>query len=178
MTPRGRNILPAAVLLAALAATAGCASGGDKRVENREPPKSRTGVDDPTVGIPIGNLFGGGGGGGNRQAEAQIGVNSLLWRATLDTLAFMPLALADSNGGVILTDWYADPRTPNERFKLQVYILDTRLRADGIKVNVFKQVQGAGGWADAAVNDDTSIQIENAILTRARQLRLSTIEKK
>jgi Domain of unknown function (DUF3576) len=103
-----------------------------------------------------------------------IGVNGYLWRATLDTLAFMPLASADPYGGVVMTEWYANPEKPNERFKCTVYILDTRLRADGLNVTVFKQVQDAsGGWVDATASDQTAIDIENAILTRARQLRLS-----
>ncbi len=105
-----------------------------------------------------------------------IGVNAYLWRATLDTLAFMPLANADPYGGVIITDWYANPEKADERFKVTVYILDTRLRADGLNVNVFKQVKGADGqWVDAAATPQTSIDFENAILTRARQVRLSNL---
>jgi len=105
-----------------------------------------------------------------------IGVNSYLWRATLDTLAFMPLASADPYGGVVITDWYTNPEKPDERFKCTVYILDTRLRADGLNVTVFKQVRDASGaWVDAPANDQTSTDIENAILTRARQLRLSNV---
>jgi hypothetical protein len=107
---------------------------------------------------------------------APIGVNGYLWRASLDTLAFMPLASADPYGGVILTDWYANPEKPDERFKCTVYILDTRLRADGLNVTVFKQVRDAnGGWIDSPASDQTSTDIENAILTRARQLRLSNV---
>jgi hypothetical protein len=103
-----------------------------------------------------------------------IGVNSYLWRATLDTLAFMPLSSADPYGGVITTEWYANPEKPDERFKCTVYILDTRLRADALNVTVYKQVRDAGGgWSDATASDQTAIDIENAILTRARQLRLS-----
>ena len=84
---------------------------------------------------------------GGAGAPAQLGVNGYLWRATLDTLSFMPLANADPWGGVINYSWYIDPQTPNERFKATVYILDTRLRADGLNVTVFKQVSdGAGGW--------------------------------
>lgn len=106
-----------------------------------------------------------------------IGVNSYLWRATLDTLAFMPLANADPYGGVIVTDWYVDPQKPDERFKCTVYILDTRLRGDALKVNVFKEVSnGQGGWAPSQTSDQTSIDIENAILTKARQLRLSNLK--
>ena len=107
---------------------------------------------------------------------AGIGVNSYLWRASLDTLAFMPLASADPYGGVIITDWYINPEKPDERFKATVYILDTRLRADGLTVTVFKQVKGAdGNWTDSSSSAQTQVDIENSILTRARQLRLSNI---
>ena len=105
-----------------------------------------------------------------------IGVNGFLWRATLDTLAFMPLVSADPYGGVVITDWYADPAVPNERFKATAYILDTRLRADGLNVSVNKQVKdAAGAWIDAPLAEQTETDIENAILARARQLRLSNI---
>jgi hypothetical protein len=107
---------------------------------------------------------------------AGIGVNAYLWRATLDTLAFMPLASADPFGGVVITDWYVNPEKTDERFKTTVYILDTRLRADGLNVTVFKQTKNdKGEWVDAPVAGQTDIDIENAILTRARQLRLSNI---
>jgi hypothetical protein len=110
-------------------------------------------------------------------APNAIGVNSYLWRATLDTLAFMPLSSADPYGGVVITDWYTNPEKPDERFKCTVYILDTRLRGDALKVTVFKEVSnGAGGWAQSQAADQTSVDIENAILTRARQLRLSNLK--
>jgi hypothetical protein len=125
------------------------------------------------------------GGGGHYSSKksatnaASIGVNGYLWRATLDTLAFMPLASADPWGGTVITDWYANPEKPDERFKATVYILDTRLRADGLKVTVNKQVKDAGGqWIDSPTADQTETDIENAILTRARQLRLSNISGK
>jgi hypothetical protein len=109
-------------------------------------------------------------------AQPGIGVNAYLWRASLDTLAFMPLASADPYGGVIITDWYTNPQAPNERFKCTVYILDTRLRADGLTVTVFKQVKGAdGAWKDSDTSAQTQVDLENAILTEARQLRLSNI---
>jgi hypothetical protein len=106
-----------------------------------------------------------------------IGVNGYLWRATLDTLAFMPLASADPYGGTVITDWYTNPEKPDERFKCTVYILDSRLRADGLKVSVFKQQRDAtGNWVDSATAAQTETDIENAILTRARQLRLSNVK--
>jgi hypothetical protein len=110
-------------------------------------------------------------------ATSGIGVNGYLWRATLDTLAFMPLASADPYGGTVITDWYTNPEKPDERFKCTVYILDSRLRADGLKVSVFKQQRdAAGGWSDSATAAQTETDIENAILTRARQLRLSNVK--
>ena len=105
-----------------------------------------------------------------------MGVNSYLWRASLETLNFMPLAQVDPFGGVIVTDWYASAEAPNERFKANVYILDTNLRADALKTSIFKQTRAAGGWTDAAVDADTARQIENAILTRARQLYIATVD--
>jgi hypothetical protein len=113
------------------------------------------------------------------QAAPVIGVNGFLWRATLDTLAFMPLQSADPFGGTVITDWYSNPEKPDERFKATVYILDSRLRADGLKVTVFKQVKDASGaWANSSTSDQTETDIENAILTRARQLRLSNVPGK
>ena len=110
-------------------------------------------------------------------ATSGIGVNGYLWRATLDTLAFMPLASADPYGGTVITDWYVNPEKPDERFKATVYILDSRLRADGLKVSVFKQTRDAtGNWIDSPTAAQTETDIENAILTRARQLRLSNVK--
>ena len=118
---------------------------------------------------------GGGGGGGEEGGGAGIGVNSYLWRAALDTVSFMPVTSADPFGGVIMTDWYTPAETPNERLKLNVYILDRELRADGVRVGVFRQVQDArGNWEDAAVTPETATTIEDAILTRARQLRIAS----
>lgn len=104
---------------------------------------------------------------------AGIGVNSFLWRASLDTVSFMPLASADPFGGVILTDWYENPDVPGERFKLNVFILDRQLRSDGVRVAVFKQAKQGGNWRDAAVTPEMGLGIENAILTRARELRVA-----
>lgn len=175
MQQRGRGMWTAAAILAAAGALAACSSSSLPREDpNRQTGDSRMGIDD-SEGISLGGIFGGGGGA---QAPAGIGVNSFLWRASLDTLNFMPLASADPFGGVIITDWYADPSTPNERFKATVYILDTRLRADAVNVSIFRQVKAEGGaWTDATVDPDTEIQIENAILTRARQIRLSTLRE-
>ncbi len=111
--------------------------------------------------------------------QRTLGVNSYLWHATLDTLSFMPLASADPFGGVIITDWYSAPQTQDERLKVTVYILDRHLRADGIRVAVFRQTKSAdGSWVDAQVNPETANKLTDAILTRARELRLATAAPK
>ncbi|MEO5578480.1 MAG: DUF3576 domain-containing protein, partial [Sphingomicrobium sp.] len=73
-----------------------------------------------------------------------IGVNAYLWRAAIDTLSFAPLLQADSNGGVIVTDWYTSPQNPGERIKLTVSILDQDLRADALRVAASRQVNQSG----------------------------------
>lgn len=106
-----------------------------------------------------------------------IGVNAYLWRATLETLSFMPLVQTDSNGGVVVTDWYANPRNPNERMKLTVSILDQDLRADALRIAASRQVSQAGNWVDAPVQAATVQKLEDIILTKARDLRRQTLVK-
>jgi hypothetical protein len=108
------------------------------------------------------------------EGASGIGVNGFLWRASLDTISFMPIASADPFGGVIITDWYAAPDHPDERIRLNIFIRDRELRADGIKVSVFRQIKDkSGNWIDAPVVAATSTELENTILTRARQIRLA-----
>ena len=154
------------VLVLSLTALAACSSSGNARTFQTQ-----------ESGGGGFSLFGGGKKSSSTNAgQPAIGVNGYLWRATLDTLSFMPLASADPYGGVIITDWFVNPDQPNERFKATVYILDSRLRADGLNVAVFKQVKDAtGNWTDAPSAGQTETDLENAILTKARQLRLSNI---
>lgn len=121
--------------------------------------------------------------GGRERPEADlaasqvttIGVNSYLWRASLDALSFMPLVQADSAGGVIVTDWYANPSNPGERMKVTVSILDQDLRADALRVAASRQVLQGGGWVDAPVRAATVQKLEEIILTKARDLRRTAI---
>ena len=132
-----------------------------------------------------GSVLGGDGGvnlldlGNNKPQDggAGVGVNSFLWRASLDTIAFMPLTSADPFGGVIITDWYSPDETKPERFKVNVFILGRDLRADGVRASVFKQQRDVtGSWIDAKVDPKTGTELEDAILTRARQLRIASSE--
>lgn len=122
-------------------------------------------------------------GAGNERPQADlaaaqvtaIGVNSYLWRATLETLSFMPLTQADSAGGVIVTDWYSNPQNPNERVKVSVSILDQDLRADALRVAASRQVLQGGNWLEAPVQAATVQRLEDIILTKARDLRRSAV---
>ena len=114
----------------------------------------------------------------NQLAPSQVttlAINSYLWRAAIDTVSFAPLLQAHPSSGVIITDWYRNPKTPNERIKLTVAVLDPDLRADAIRVSAAKQVYNNGAWYDGAVSAATTQKIEDIILTRARDLRRGTI---
>ena len=104
-----------------------------------------------------------------------IGVNAYLWRAAVDTVSFAPLLQADVNSGVIITDWYANPNSPGERVKLTVSILDQDLRADALRVAASRQVQQNGTWVNAPVSAATVQKLEEIILTRARDIRRTTV---
>ncbi|MEE4539973.1 MAG: DUF3576 domain-containing protein [Erythrobacter sp.] len=104
-----------------------------------------------------------------------IGVNAYLWRGALETLSFAPLLSADSAGGVIVTDWYANPANPNERVKVSVTILDQDLRADALRVAASRQVAQGNGWVEAPVQAATVQKLEDIILTKARDLRRKAI---
>jgi len=108
------------------------------------------------------------------EGAAGIGVNAFLWRATLDTVSFMPLASADPFGGVVLTEWYQPPAANNERFKVSAFIMGQQLRSDAVRVSVFRQTQRNNTWVDAPVAQQTAADLEDRILSRARELRIQS----
>jgi hypothetical protein len=148
------RVAAVAVVVSALLATGGCAIFGSSTANTSTASSADLGPEE----------------------TGSLGVNAYLWRASLDTLSFMPLTSADPYGGVIITDWYTNPQKQDERLKATVYILDTRLRADGIAASVFRETMVNGQWQTATVSPDTNVALENAILSKARELRLSNIE--
>ena len=132
---------------------AGCGSSDD----------SAKYLDDSTSGIT------------GTSARVTLGVNTFLWQATLETLSTLPLVSADPFGGVIITDWYNTPASPDERLKVTAYIMDRNLRADGLRLVVFRQTRANGVWGDAAPNPETAHKLEDVVLTKARELRLATM---
>ena len=130
-------------------------------------------------GNSSGNLLTlGRGANNNGNGAGQVQVNAYLWRGTLNTLAFMPLLSADPFGGVIITDWYVPPATPDERFKVNAYILSTQMTADAIKVSVFRQVQQDGQWVDAPADPALAGGLEDRILVQAANLQAAARNNK
>jgi len=177
-TAVGKKTVGWRLLTLALALTVtGCGLGGEAKYRDETEEKY-----EETGGSLLGNDRIGVGGDEDRPdasgGDSGIGVNSYLWRASLDTVSFMPLASADPFGGVIITDWFSPPQTTNERFKINVYILGRDLRADGVRAAVFRQLMDprTGNWVDATIEAQTPTDIENAILTKARQLRIASFQ--
>lgn len=176
------SILVLSTALISVFALSGCSSDGEGGItrEAKYPTGlERDGSSDSIYEKPA-SIFGDNGlsFGGKRDEDTDesgsgIGVNSFLWRASLDTVSFMPLASADPFGGVILTDWHMPDETAGERFKMNVFILGRQLRSDGIRVRVFRQVYQKGKWVDAPTAKDTARKVEDSILTRARQMRVA-----
>lgn len=174
---RRRGTYRATALLAVFAALGACQFADDEQtVIEEDYRRQRYDANYGTSifgGDGLSNLLDSGGSSSEGGGGAGIGVNSFLWRASLDTISFMPLSSADPFGGVIITDWYAPPQSPGERFKMTVYILDRTLRADGLKVAVFRQQRATSGgdWVDSPISPQTVVSLENKILERARQMR-------
>ncbi len=188
MISNGRRGWRGAAVLAVLLSLSLAACGGNGGTRTVYPDDDRRETGDNAYDVSSeGGVFGPSGldiFGSNDTPEGVaggtgIGVNAFLWRASLDTVSFMPLSSADPFGGVIITDWYSPPESPEERFKVNVFILGRDLRADGVRARVFRQINGGGEggvtWKDAQVGDTTGIDLENAILTRARELRIAAL---
>lgn len=156
----------------------GCGTGG----EAKYPTGARRASTSGDIYEKPDSIFGEGGlkllgGEKGQNADGVITVNSYLWRASLDTVSFMPLTSVDPFGGVILTDWYSAPETSNERYKLNIFVMGAQLRSDALKVSVFKERLSGGKWTAAPLDEAMARTIEDTILTRAREIRVAKIEK-
>jgi hypothetical protein len=165
-----------AMLAAALTATLGGCGGGNLDTSAKNTHDSS---EQPSSGFLTGGSGGlfnlGGGHDKAAPADPAMGVNVYLWRGTLETLKFMPLAQADPFGGVIITDWWTPASSPSERFKATAYVLSRQLRADGVRVTLFRQVQQNGQWVDAPVDPSKPTELENMVLAKARELRSQSV---
>jgi hypothetical protein len=176
---RGQAARAACVLLLLAGSLVACSQAREVGIDEYNDPERRGAPGARGQGLfgPEGGaIFGTNRAGSGNEGPAGIGVNAYLWRATLDTVSFMPLASADPFGGVVLTDWYQPPSAGNERFKVSAFILGQSLRSDGIRVSVFRQVQRGQNWVDAPVAQTTGTELEDRILARARELRIQTTQ--
>ena len=155
---------------------AGVTMGGDNTAKGRKlqmevaENKLRTG----------GGLFGKKGGidllnENNQTASIGVGmpINPYLWKGSLETVSFMPLASADPFSGIIITDWYTDNNNPEERCKLNIFIKGAEMKTDNLKVNSFCQKFANGKWVDQEISVENNSKLENAILNKAKKIRLS-----
>ena len=121
-----------------------------------------------TQGISLTDFANGGSG------TAGLPINALLWRASLDITSVLPIDDVDAFSGSIITEWYSLPNKPDERIKLAIFVLDRELRSDGVRVVVYAQARDGNGWRDIGIDADLATNIEDLILTRARELRAAT----
>lgn len=99
-------------------------------------------------------------------------VSPILWQAALDTLDFVKFASEDPLTGSIVTDWYSPPDKPNDRYRVNVFILSRALHSDSLAVTVDRQERSSNGqWAETTIAKQVETDLENAILSRARQLK-------
>jgi hypothetical protein len=138
-----------------------------------DPEKAKPTVEAPPPSKSADSSSDGGWFGSSSSEKKGVGVNAHLWRASLDALSFMPMEQTDPFGGIIKTGWHTPAATPNERLKVAIFILDSRLRADALRVTVFKEVKNSSGtWAEATVDPETVTKLENLILNKARALKI------
>jgi hypothetical protein len=160
------------VVCAALMLVA-CSSDPEQPAPTAEVPPPPAPTKTAEASTPGGSVFDWFGPGAPKDTRRGVAVNAHLWRASLDALSFMPMEQTDPFGGTIKTGWYVPPATPNERLRVAVYILDSRLRADALRVSVFKEVKKpTGDWIDATVDPETVTKLENLILNKARELKI------
>ena len=167
--PRG-----VALLLVAGVGLGGCTPGKEFKEDYSDPRNYGAGNRGSILG-DSGPLISLGRGRGEQEQGAALGVNAYLWRGVLEALSFMPLVSADPFGGVIITDLYQPAGASGERFKATAYILGRTLRADGVRVSVFRQVLQGGQWLDAPVAANAANELENKVLARARDLRSTQV---
>tara|TARA_Y100001935_G_scaffold168571_1_gene138979 strand:- start:485 stop:1093 length:609 start_codon:yes stop_codon:yes gene_type:complete len=118
-------------------------------------------------------------GGNDRENKTTTGmiamsVNPFLWRASLETIDFMPLSSADQVGGTIITDWYSTTDNEKERCKLNIFITGVNLKTENLRVVSFCQEFKDPTWVNKEIEKENNIKIENAILNRAKKLKLQS----
>lgn len=115
----------------------------------------------------------------NKKDRPDVGmpVNALLWRAALDVASFVPLDDVDTFGGSIVTEWHQPQEKPEKRLKITIFILGLELRSDAVKVQAYTQKKLGNDWVDTGRDAALAVKLEDLILTRAREIRASSISE-
>ena len=118
-------------------------------------------------------------GGMNNNTTYSFATSNPLWRATLDSLDFMPLVSANYSGGIVVTDWYSENNTPEESIKISIRFLTNEIRSDALNVNVFYKTcsKDLTNCSVNKKNNDLVDQITLSILKKASQYEKERIEK-
>ena len=125
-------------------------------------------------GISFSGIINNDSGNNNSTTTIAMSVNPFLWKGALETIDFMPLNSADQVGGTIITDWYSTSANPNERCKLNIFISGKRLNTENLRVTSFCQEFKNPSWINKKVDKEDNIKIENAILNKAKKLKLQS----
>ena len=110
----------------------------------------------------------------NKSLAANMPINVFLWRGALETIDFMPLSSADPIGGIIITDWYSTTDNDEERCKLNIFITGQILKTENLKVTSFCQSFKNQIWVNKTTDKNNNVKIENAILNKAKKLKLQS----
>ena len=153
------------IIIATLLNLTACLSGNTSPSKNDGPGSIITGRAEQ--GVSLSDLMG----QNTNDRGGGLPINALLWRASLDVASTIPLDDVDTFGGTIVSDWYQMDKTSDERMKMTVFVLDRELRSDGIRVVVYIQKRVNDIWQDSGTDIEMGRQIEELILTRAREIR-------
>ena len=101
-----------------------------------------------------------------------------MWRSAIEILDFVPLATADYGGGIIITDWYADDLNSNESIKIMINFLSNEIRADGLKVKIYKKVCNKNlNCNTQLLSSGLNDEIKLAVLKKAAQIKTQDRKK-
>ena len=118
-------------------------------------------------------------GGSQKGTNYEFASANPLWRATLDTLDFMPLASANYSGGIVITDWYSENNSPNESVKISVRFLTNEIRSDALDINVYlkKCSENSNSCSISKNNNDLVADLNLSILKKATKYKKEVIDK-
>ena len=115
----------------------------------------------------------------DKNTNFDFSTSNVLWRASLKTLDFIPLATVDYSGGIIITDWYSEGKSMQEQIKIQVRFFSTELRSDSVQVTSYKKICEINNvCSNISGNENFNKEIKDLIINTARQIKIEENKKK